>query len=139
VTVVDLVTEAILYDLHGTLGLFIPLIVVNSGLLAHAQNVASKRSVMFTFVSALATGLGFLFAFIALGTLREIFGHGTLLSGIEMIAGETSRDLTVTLPVGGMLVASLPPGAFFAMGLLLALRNRLARKPAHAGAPEAPR
>ena len=90
-------------------------------------------------VSALATGLGFLFAFIVLGTLREIFGHGTLLSGIEMIAGETSRDLTVTLPVDGMLVASLPPGAFFAMGLLLALRNRLAQKPAHAGAPEAPR
>jgi electron transport complex protein RnfE len=139
VTVVDLVTEAILYDLHGTLGLFIPLIVVNSGLLAHAQNVASKRSLIFTFVSALATGLGFLFAFIVLGTLRELFGHGTLLSGIEMIAGESSRDLTVTLPVGGMLVASLPPGAFFAMGLLLALRNRLARNPAHAGAPEAPR
>jgi Na+-translocating ferredoxin:NAD+ oxidoreductase subunit E len=139
VTVVDLVTEATLYDLHGMLGLFIPLIVVNSGLLAHAQNVASKRSVGFTFLSALATGLGFLFAFIVLGTVREIFGHGTLLSGIEMLAGDGSRSLTLTLPVSGMLVASLPPGAFFAMGLLLALRNRLAAKPANGTASEAPR
>jgi electron transport complex protein RnfE len=139
VTVVDLVTEAILYDLHGMLGLFIPLIVVNSGLLAHAQNVASKRSMAFTLLSALATGLGFLFAFIVLGTLRELLGHGTLLSGIELLAGDGSRRLTVTLPVNGMLVASLPPGAFFAMGLLLALRNRLAGKPADGNAPEAPR
>ena len=60
VTALDLFTEAVLYDLHGALGLFIPLIVVNSGLLAHAENVASRRSVAFTFLSALATGLGFL-------------------------------------------------------------------------------
>jgi Na+-translocating ferredoxin:NAD+ oxidoreductase subunit E len=139
VTVVDLVTEAVLYDLHGMLGLFMPLIVVNSGVLAHAQNVASMRSVAFSFLSALATGLGFLFAFIALGTLRELLGHGTLLAGIEMLAGDGSRGLTLTLPVSGMLVASLPPGAFFAMGLLLALRNRLAGKPADGNAPEAPR
>ncbi len=56
VTVLDLFTEAVLYDLHGTLGLFIPLIVVNSGLLAHAENVASRRSVGFTFLSAFVDG-----------------------------------------------------------------------------------
>jgi electron transport complex protein RnfE len=127
VTVVDLFTEALFYDLHGILGIFVPLIVVNSGLLAHAENVASRRSVAFTFLSALATGLGFLLAFVALGAFREIVGHGTLLSGIELIAGERGRGLTVELPVGGMLVAILPPGAFFGLGLLLALRNRLSR------------
>lgn len=129
VTVIDLFSEAVFYDLHGKLGIFIPLIVVNSGLLAHAENVASRRSVGFTFLSALATGLGFLLAFLALGALREIVGHGTLLSDIELLAGEGSRGMTLELPVGGMLVAILPPGAFFGMGLLLALRNRLTTRP----------
>ena len=127
VTVVDLFTEALFYDLHGLLGIFVPLIVVNSGVLAHAANVASRRSVAFTFLSALATGLGFLLAFIALGALREIVGHGTLLSGVELLGGDATRGLTLELPVHGMLVAILPPGAFFGLGLLLALRNRLSR------------
>ena len=140
VTVVDMLMEAVFYDLHGSLGIFVPLIVVNSGLLAHADNVASRRSVAFTFLSALATGLGFLLAFIALGAFREIVGHGTLLSGIELLAGERSRSLTIELPVGGMLVAILPPGAFFGMGLLLALRNRLSRAaPRDATPPGTPR
>ena len=129
VTVIDLFSEAVFYDLHAKLGIFIPLIVVNSGLLVHAENVASRRSVGFTFLSALATGLGFLLAFLALGALREIVGHGTLLSDIELLAGEGSRGMTLELPVGGMLVAILPPGAFFGMGLLLALRKRLTTKP----------
>ena len=140
VTVVDMLTQAVFYDLHGSLGIFVPLIVVNSGLLAHAENVANRRSVAFTFLSALATGLGFLLAFIALGAFREIVGHGTLLSGIDLLAGERSRSLTIELPVGGMLVAILPPGAFFGMGLLLALRNRLSREaPRDATPPGTPR
>jgi electron transport complex protein RnfE len=128
VTVVDLVTEAAFYDLHGALGIFVPLIVVNSGLLAHAENVASRTSVAFTFLSALATGIGFLLAFIALGAVRELIGHGSLLTGIELLAGDGYRGLTLELPYGGMLVAILPPGAFFGMGLLLALRNGLATR-----------
>jgi electron transport complex protein RnfE len=140
VTVLDMLTQAMFYDLHGSLGIFVPLIVVNSGLLAHAENVASRRGVAFTFLSALATGLGFLLAFIALGAFREIVGHGTLLSGIDLLAGERSRSLTIELPVGGMLVAILPPGAFFGMGLLLALRKRLSRAaPADATPPGTPR
>jgi electron transport complex protein RnfE len=139
VTVIDLVTEAVLYDLHGMLGIFIPLIVVNTGLLAHAENVAGTHSTAFTFVSALATGLGFLFAFLVLGALREIVGHGTLLAGIEMLAGESSRGLAMSFGGGGALVATLPPGAFFAMGLLLALRNQFTRRSSTAGAAEAPR
>ena len=126
VTVVDLFSEALLYDLHERLGLFVPLIVVNSGVLAHVENVASRRGVVFTFLSAVATGLGFLFAMVALGAVREIFGSGTLLADIEMLGG--SGSLTLDLPFDGMLAAVLPPGAFFGMAILLALRNRLARK-----------
>lgn len=123
VTAVDLFTEALFYDLHELLGIFVPLIVVNTGLLAHAENVASRRGVAFTFVSALATGLGFLFALATLGALRELLGSGTLLAGAELLGSDGPPLLT--LPFGGMLVATLPPGAFFGMALLLALRNRL--------------
>jgi electron transport complex protein RnfE len=127
VTVIDMLTEAVFYDLHGQLGIFVPLIVVNTGLLAHAENVASRHSVAFTFLSALSTGLGFLLAFIALGALREIVGQGTLFAGIELLAGDAYRGVALELPVHGVLVAILPPGAFFGLGLLLALRNRLSR------------
>jgi electron transport complex protein RnfE len=126
VTCIDLVSQALLYDLHETLGLFVPLIVVNSGLLAHAENVASRRGVAFTFLSALATGFGFLFALGTLGALREIFGHGTLFGQIELLGGESASWITLDLPFDGMLAAALPPGAFFGIAVLLALRNRFA-------------
>jgi electron transport complex protein RnfE len=137
VTCIDLLWEALLYDLHEVLGLFVPLIVVNSGLLAHATDVAGRRSVPFTFVSALATGIGFLFALMALGALREILGSGTLFGDIEMLAGASSSWLTLELPLDGMLVAILPPGAFFGSAVLLALRNRLAARRAPATEPPA--
>jgi electron transport complex protein RnfE len=136
VTALDLLSEALLYDLHERLALFVPLIVVNSGVLAHADGVASRRGVGFTFLSALATGLGFLLVLLALGALREILGSGTLFAGIEMLGGDGSRALTLDLPFDGMLVAALPPGAFFGMALLLALRNRLAS--VDSNAPKAP-
>jgi len=139
VTALDLFGEASLYDLHERLGLFVPLIVVNSGVLAHAENVASRRGVAFTFLSALSTGLGFLFALTTLGALRELLGSGTLLAGIEMLGGDGAHSLTIDLPFDGMLVAILPPGAFFGMALLLALRNRLSRKAAPTGDAETPR
>jgi Na+-translocating ferredoxin:NAD+ oxidoreductase subunit E len=141
VSTLDMLTHAVLYDLHETLGLFIPLIVVNCGLLAHAENVASRRPVVFVAVSALATGFGFLFALMALGALREVLGHGTLLAGTELLrGGEGGTGVGLQLPFDGMLVAVLPPGAFFGMALLLALRKRLMASPAGAPAlPEAPR
>jgi Na+-translocating ferredoxin:NAD+ oxidoreductase subunit E len=141
VTSLDMLTHALLYDLHQMLGLFIPLIVVNCGLLAHAETVASRRPVVFAAVSALATGFGFLFALMALGALREILGHGTLLAGAALLRGEGAAATTgLELPFDGMLVAVLPPGAFFGMALLLALRNRLMAQATGAAAlPEAPR
>jgi electron transport complex protein RnfE len=128
VTALDLVTHAMLYELHEALGLFIPLIAVNCGLLAHAETVANRRPVGFAFVSALATGFGFMFALLALGALRELLGQGTLLSDIAMLTGDGDTNLGIALPVGGMLVAMMPPGAFFTMALLLAARNRLTAK-----------
>jgi Na+-translocating ferredoxin:NAD+ oxidoreductase subunit E len=140
VSSLDMLTHAVLYDLHETLGLFIPLIVVNCGLLAHAENVASRRPIAFAAVSALATGFGFLFALMALGALREVLGHGTLLAGTELLRGrEGGTAVALELPFDGMLVAILPPGAFFGMALLLALRNRLTARADAPALPEAPR
>jgi len=138
VTCVDLFLEAVFYDLHEGLWIFVPLIAVNSGLVAHTSNVAARRSVGFTLLSALATGFGFLFALMALGALREILGRGTLFAGIELLGGEGSRWIALDLPFDGMLVAVLPPGAFFGIAALLAVRNRLAaaRTRASAAAPD---
>ena len=141
VTALDLLSAALLYDLHEALGLFIPLIVVNSGLLAHADNVAARRGVGFTVVSAVATGLGFMLALVALGALREMLGSGTVLANVEQLAGDAGAGWTLELPFGGMHVAVLPPGAFFGIALLLALRNQLmrARSTEKKAAHEAPR
>jgi electron transport complex protein RnfE len=129
VTCIDLLTNAMLDDLHQILGLFIPLIVTNCALLAQAETVASRRPVFEALLSGLATGLGFLAVLVALGALRELFGHGTLFAGMPMLAGPGSAALELDLPFDGMLVAILPPGAFFGMAALLALRNWLTREP----------
>lgn len=125
VTCVDLLTNAVLDELHEALGIFLALIVTNCGLVAQAETVASRRPVWFALLSALSTGLGFLAVLTLLGALRELLGSGTLFAGIETLAGDGSAWLTVELPFGGALVAILPPGAFFGMALLLALKNRL--------------
>lgn len=134
VTCVDLLTNAVLDELHEALGLFIPLIVTNCGLIAQAETVASRRPVWFALLSAVSTGLGFLAVLTLLGALREVLGSGTLFAGIENLAGFGSTWLTVDVPLRGALVAILPPGAFFGMALLLALRNRLMER----GAASAP-
>ncbi len=128
VTCIDLLTNALLDDLHRVLGLFIPLIVTNCAVLAQAETVASRKPVGAAAVSGLATGAGFLAVLTALGTLREIFGQGTLFAGIPMLAGERSAGVVIELPFDGMLVALLPPGAFFGMALLLALRRLITRE-----------
>jgi len=125
VTCVDLLTNAVLDELHEALGIFLALIVTNCGLVAQAETVASRRPVWFALLSALSTGLGFLAVLTLLGALRELLGSGTLFAGVETLAGDGSTWLAVELPFGGALVAILPPGAFFGMALLLALRNRL--------------
>jgi electron transport complex protein RnfE len=139
VTALDMLAEALFYDLHGALGIFVPLIVVNSSLLAHAEDVAARRSLGFTLLSAVATGLGFLFALLALGAVREIVGRGTLFTGVEMLGADGESPLTLDLPWSGVLVAILPPGAFFGIALLLALRNRLTRQSTGDAADETPR
>jgi len=124
VTAIDLVSNALFDDLHEALGLFIALIVANCALIAQAETVASRRPVFEAALSGLATGLGALGVLVLLGGLRELLGHGTLFAGVPMLFGPSAAGFALKLPFSGMLIAVLPPGAFFGMAALLALRAR---------------
>jgi electron transport complex protein RnfE len=112
VTVVQLCMEAYFYDLYKALGIFIPLIVVNCVILGRAEAFASKNSLLPSTVDGLGMGTGFTLALFVLGAVRELFGSGTLLGYAVFGAGYQPLILMI-----------LPPGAFIAMGLLLAAMN----------------
>jgi len=128
VTCIDLLTDAFLHELHEVLGLFIPLIITNCAILAQAETVASRRPILVSAASGLAAGLGFLFVLVALGALREIAGQGTLFAGSALLVGGESDPIRIELPFNGVLAAVLPPGAFFGLAVLLAIRNLLVRE-----------
>jgi electron transport complex protein RnfE len=123
VTIVDQLTNAFFHDLHETIGLFIPLIVTNCAILAQAETVASRRPVGASMITGFGIGIGFTTALVALGALRELAGYGTLFDGIEQLFGDSASGLTIDLPGAGLLVAALPPGAFFGLAALVALKN----------------
>ncbi|SHJ89131.1 electron transport complex protein RnfE [Malonomonas rubra DSM 5091] len=114
VTIVQLCMEAWVYGLYQSLGIFIPLIVVNCLILGRAEAFASKRPIIDSAVDGLGMGLGFTLALFILGAVREIFGSGQLL-GISLFGAGYQP----------MLLMILPPGAFISLGLLLALMNKV--------------
>jgi len=116
VTVVQLSMEAYAYDLYKALGIFIPLIVVNCLILGRAEAFASKRQLVPAIADGAGMGIGFTLALFVLGAVRELFGSGAIL-GVPLF-GASYQPL---------LLMILPPGAFIAMGLLLAGMNRLER------------
>ena len=127
VTVVQYLMNAYMYGLYVVLGIFIPLIVTNCIVLARAESFASGNGFLASAMDGIAMGLGLTAVLAVLGGIREIFGHGTLLSGIDMVFGETAKSLVVTVvpDYHGFLLAVLPPGAFIALGCLIALKNWL--------------
>ena len=114
VTIVDLLMQAFVPDLYATLGIFIPLIVVNCIVLGRAEAYASKNSVWSSFIDGAGMGLGFTMALGILGIFREIVGSGAVF-GHKFITGD------------GILVFVLAPGAFWALGYLIALINKIKR------------
>lgn len=127
VTVVQYLMNAYLYGLYVVLGIFIPLIVTNCIVLARVEAFASKNPVSPSVVDGLAMGLGLTAALSVLGGMREIFGHGTLLSGLDLVFGDAAKSwvITVVPDYHGFLIAILPPGAFIGLGLLIAGKNFL--------------
>lgn len=125
VTAIDLVTNALFFELHATLGLFIPLIITNCAILAQAETVASRRPVGYSAAAALASGAGFGGVLVVLGAIREIAGSGSLFANLDQLLGPAAEGLAIELGFDGMLIAVLPPGAFFGLAALLAVRNAL--------------
>ncbi len=117
VTVVQLCMEAWVYGLYQSLGIFIPLIVVNCLILGRAEAFASKRPVIDAAVDGLRMGLGFTLALFILGAVREVFGSGAIL-GFNLFGASYQP----------ILLMILPPGAFITLGLLLALMSRMSQK-----------
>lgn len=117
VSIVDMVMAAYLPDLHKSLGLFIPLIVVNCIILGRAEAFASKNNVFLSIADAIGMGLGFTLSLSVVATIREILGAGTWL-GMRVVASNYDP----------MLIAILAPGAFITLGLLMALMNMIKEK-----------
>ena len=114
VSMLELLIKAYLPSLSNSLGLFIPLIVVNCIILARAEAFASKNKVLPSILDGITMGLGFTFALVVLGSLREIIGAGTIF-GIEVF-GEWFEPAVLFI---------MPPGAFITLGFVIALVQKL--------------
>ena len=134
VTAVELSMNAWFHELYKILGIFIPLIVTNCAIIGRAEAFASKNALGPSLADGLAMGFGFTLVLVTLGGAREIIGAGSLFSQADLMFGPIASGLTLQLgdDFRGMLIAILPPGAFFGLGFLIALKNiidkRLARK-----------
>lgn len=112
VTVVQLLLQAFVPSLYSSLGLFIPLIVVNCIILGRAEMFASKNGVLDSALDGIGMGIGFTLALGVMGAIREFFGAGTLF-GINILAGHID-------PMG---IFNLAPGGFFVFAILIAAVN----------------
>ncbi|MBR1405664.1 MAG: electron transport complex subunit E [Bacteroidales bacterium] len=115
VTLLQLLMQAFVPDIYATLGLFIPLIVVNCIVLGRAEAFANKNTVFDSALDGLGVGLGFTCSLTVLGIVREILGSGSVF-GWKFISGD------------GMLAFVMAPGAFLALGYLMVLFNKFVAK-----------
>jgi electron transport complex protein RnfE len=136
VTMVQMLVEAFVPALDQSLGVFLPLIVVNCIILGRAEAFAGKNPVLASAVDGLGMGIGFTAALFCMGSIREILGAGTFLSGIDTMIGSfvnlngfTGFDFTGALEKIGlapMTLFVLPAGGFFVFGVLMATVNKIA-------------
>ena len=115
VTILQFVMQAYTPAMYTTLGLFIPLIVVNCIVLGRAEAFASKNGILDSALDGFGIGLGFTLSLTILGIVREILGSGSVF-GYRFITGD------------GILVFVMAPGAFLALGYLMVLFNKIAKK-----------
>lgn len=115
VTILQFAMQAYTPAMYATLGLFIPLIVVNCIVLGRAEAFASKNGILDSALDGLGIGLGFTLSLTVLGIVREILGGGSIF-GFKFISGD------------GMLAFVMAPGAFLALGYLMVLFNKIAKK-----------
>ncbi len=117
VTLIDMFMHAFALELYKSLGLFIPLIVVNCLILGRAESYASKNNIVPSIFDAVGMGIGFTLALTVLGMVRELLGSGSLF-GATILGGSFEPAL----------IMILPPGAFLALGFLIGLVNFISKK-----------
>ncbi len=117
VTVIEMLLKAYLPSISNSLGMFIPLIVVNCIILARAESFASKNGVLESACDGLFMGLGFTMALSVLGAVREILGNGTIFD--LPLFGSSFKPAVMFI---------LQPGAFITLGTILAVKNALAQR-----------
>lgn len=117
VTIVGMLLKAYMPALDAALGLFIPLIVVNCIILARAESFASKNGPIASIGDGLGMGLGFAMALTILGSIRELLGNGSIF-GFSLFGASFQPAL----------IMILPPGAFLALGMILAVINKMKSK-----------
>ena len=127
VTCVQLIMNAYTFGLYQSLGIFLPLIVTNCAIIGRAEAYASKNPIRQASFDGLMMGLGFAFVLVILGGIRELLGQGTLFDGADLLLGEWASVLRIEVFEfdSKFLLAILPPGAFIAMGFLIAAKNAI--------------
>lgn len=130
VTAIQLLMNAFTFGIYQSLGIFLPLIVTNCAIIGRAEAYASKNPVKQAAFDGLMMGLGFALVLVVLGAIREILGQGTLFDGAELLLGEWASVLRIEILHldNKFLLAILPPGAFIAMGFLIAIKNAIDEK-----------
>ena len=130
VTVVEFLFKAFAFELHLSLGIFLPLIVTNCVILGRAEAFASRQSVPSALIDGLAHGLGFAAVLILLGSVREILGFGTLFADAQHLVGPIGEtfEIEFAMQSDALLLAVLPPGAFIGLAVIIATRNFLTNR-----------
>lgn len=125
VTCVQSLMNAYAYGLFLSLGIFIPLIVTNCIIIGRAEAFASKNPLMPSIQDGFWMGLGMTSVLVVLGAFREIIGNGTLFDGADLLLGSWASSLRIEVFhfENSFLLALLPPGAFFGVGILIAAKN----------------
>lgn len=134
-TLAVMLMEAFAYELYLGIALFVQIIVTNCIILGRAEAFASRQPVGSSILDALGTAAGFAIALLVLGSVREVIGQGTLFAHLDQLLGAEAANLTIQiLPEHQrLLLAALPPGAFIAAGLLMALGRALFRQSIKSG------
>ncbi len=131
VTALEMFMNAYFHELYLILGIFIPLIVTNCIIIARAESFASKNTLWLSIKDGFFTGLGFALVLVVIGAIREIMGNGSLFSQAHLLFGEFGHVLYWQIfdDYQGFLIAILPPGAFFVLAVLIAIKNKMNSAP----------
>ncbi len=122
VTIVEMLMQAFAQPIYQSLGIFVPLIVVNCAILARAESFAYKNSVVPSALDGLATGLGYMVAVVLLALIRETVGAGTLFAGTDFVIDVFGKGYQPAAVFVG------PAGAFIVLGILVAVFQSITKK-----------